>query len=75
MGIKVPEISTKSINRKNVECTRKIPQLMIRGEDIVLIGEDKSEGDAGSWDKITRKMLEIKFRFLKLKVNLTLVLI
>ena len=43
MGIKVPEISTKSINRKKVECTRKIPQLMVRGEEVVLVAEDKGE--------------------------------
>lgn len=41
MGINVPEISAKSIDRKCVECTRKIPQLMIRGEDVVLVSEDK----------------------------------
>lgn len=41
MGIKVPEISAKSLDRKNVECTRKIKQLMIRGEDVVLVSEDK----------------------------------
>lgn len=40
MGIAVPEISTKSINRKVVECTRKFPQLMVRGEDVILVGED-----------------------------------
>jgi len=43
MGIKVPEIATKSVNRKVVECTRKIPQLMVRGEDVILIGEDGFE--------------------------------
>lgn len=41
MGIKVPQITTKSLNRKKVECTRKIPQLMIRGEDVILVSEDK----------------------------------
>lgn len=41
MGLKVPEISAKSIDRKIVECTRKIPQLMIRGEDVVLVSENK----------------------------------
>lgn len=40
MGIVVPEISTKSIDRKAVQCSRKIPQMMIRGEEVVLIGED-----------------------------------
>lgn len=42
MGIKLPTISVKSINRKYVECTRQIGQLMIRGEDVVLISEFKS---------------------------------
>lgn len=41
MGIKLPTISVKSINRKYVECSRKISQLMIRGEDVVLISELK----------------------------------
>ncbi|CRL08412.1 CLUMA_CG021253, isoform A [Clunio marinus] len=44
MGIKVPEITTKSINRKTVECTRKIPQLMIRGEDVVLVAAKDEKG-------------------------------
>lgn len=44
MGIKIPKIETKSIDRKNVQCTRKIPQLMVRGEEVILIGEDKEEG-------------------------------
>lgn len=41
MGIKVPEIATKSIDRKVVQCTRRFPQLMIRGEDVILIGEER----------------------------------
>lgn len=47
MGIKVPEISTKSVSRKVVECTRKISQLMVRGEDVILVAEEKSE--ANEW--------------------------
>lgn len=43
MGIKVPELSVKSLDRKNVECTRKISQIVIRGEEVVLVGEDKKE--------------------------------
>lgn len=42
MGINVPEISTKSIDRRTVECTRKIPQMMIRGEEVVLVSESDS---------------------------------
>lgn len=45
MGIEVPKITAKSINRKYVECTRKIPQLMVRGEEVVLVGEDKKESE------------------------------
>lgn len=41
LGIKIPEISVKSLNRKYVECTRKIGQLMIRGEDVILVTEFK----------------------------------
>lgn len=43
MGITIPLISTKSIDRKNVECTRKLAQLLVRGEEIILIGEDTAE--------------------------------
>jgi small nuclear ribonucleoprotein (snRNP)-like protein len=39
MGIEVPQISVKSLNRKYVECTRKLNQIMIRGEDVILISE------------------------------------
>lgn len=39
LGIKLPKISVKSLNRKYVECTREIGQLMIRGEDVILISE------------------------------------
>lgn len=45
IGIKVPKIITKSTNRKYVECTRKMPQLMVRGEEVVLVGEDNKEGE------------------------------
>lgn len=41
MGINIPEITTKSINRKVVECSRVIPQMMIRGEEVILVGEVK----------------------------------
>lgn len=42
LGIKIPEITVKSLNRKYVECTREIGQLMVRGEDVILIGEYKN---------------------------------
>ncbi|KAG5678080.1 hypothetical protein PVAND_007782 [Polypedilum vanderplanki] len=41
MKINVPEISVKSLNRKNVVCTRKLNQIMVRGEDVVLVCEYK----------------------------------
>ncbi|XP_023167422.2 U7 snRNA-associated Sm-like protein LSm11 [Drosophila hydei] len=37
MGITLPEVDVKSLNRKNVQLRRKLPQLMIRGENIALI--------------------------------------
>lgn len=43
MGIKVPEISVKSLDRKHVQCSRKLGQLVIRGEEIVLVAEDQEE--------------------------------
>lgn len=45
LGIKIPEIVAKSIDRKNVQCTRNVPKLMVRGEEVILIGEDKAEGE------------------------------
>lgn len=43
MGITVPQILTKSIDRKHIECTRKLAQLLVRGEEVILIGEDTAE--------------------------------
>lgn len=37
MGIDVPEVSVKSVDRKYVMCSRKVPKLMIRGEQVVLV--------------------------------------
>lgn len=37
LNIKIPETKIKSINRKFAECSRHIPQLLIRGEQIVII--------------------------------------
>lgn len=39
MGIEVPEITVRSLNRKYVECSRKLGQIMVRGEDVVLVSE------------------------------------
>lgn len=41
MGVVVPSIATKSLDRKRVQCTRKFPQLMVRGEEVILVTEDK----------------------------------
>lgn len=40
MGITVPETTVKVIDRKYVQCSRKVPQLMLRGEQIVLVTTD-----------------------------------
>uniref|UniRef100_A0A1B0EZK5 Sm domain-containing protein n=1 Tax=Phlebotomus papatasi TaxID=29031 RepID=A0A1B0EZK5_PHLPP len=37
LGIELPEVSVKSINRKNVECRRRIPHILLRGEQIALV--------------------------------------
>lgn len=37
LGIEIPEIKVKSLNRKYVECTRHVSQLVIRGEQIAII--------------------------------------
>ncbi|XP_055528906.1 U7 snRNA-associated Sm-like protein LSm11 [Wyeomyia smithii] len=43
MGIRVPDVSVKAIDRKYVQCTRRVPQIMIRGEQVVLVTPDPSE--------------------------------
>lgn len=40
LGINVPAINVKSINRKFAECTRNIPQLLVRGEQIAVVHLD-----------------------------------
>lgn len=37
LGVNVPKINAKSINRKFAECTRSVPQLVVRGEQIAII--------------------------------------
>ncbi|XP_059620101.1 U7 snRNA-associated Sm-like protein LSm11 [Phlebotomus argentipes] len=37
LGIALPEVTVKSINRKNVECRRRIPNILLRGEQIALV--------------------------------------
>lgn len=37
LGITLPVVHVKSLNRKNVQLRREIPQLMVRGENVVLI--------------------------------------
>lgn len=46
MGIDVPEVSVRSVDRKYVMCSRKVPKLMIRGEQVVLVTPD-AEGETG----------------------------
>lgn len=42
MGIKVPTVAVKSLDRKHVSCTRQVAQLMVRGEQIVLVTRDEA---------------------------------
>lgn len=37
LNINIPVIKVKSLNRKYVECTRHVPQLLIRGDQIAVI--------------------------------------
>lgn len=43
LGIRLPKTEVKSVHRKYVECSRRIKQLMIRGEQIVLITPDNGQ--------------------------------
>lgn len=42
LGIKIPEMRVKSINRKYVECSRHVKQLFVRGEQIAVITLDET---------------------------------
>ncbi|XP_055910647.1 U7 snRNA-associated Sm-like protein LSm11 [Eupeodes corollae] len=44
LGITLPVASVKSLNRKNVELSRSIPNLFIRGDEIVVVIVGKVEG-------------------------------
>ncbi|XP_020814953.1 U7 snRNA-associated Sm-like protein LSm11 [Drosophila serrata] len=37
LGITLPRMQVKSLNRKNVEIIRELPQVLIRGENVVLV--------------------------------------
>ncbi|XP_055611339.1 U7 snRNA-associated Sm-like protein LSm11 [Uranotaenia lowii] len=41
MGISIPEVTVKSVDRKYVNCSRQVPKLLIRGEQVVLVTPDK----------------------------------
>lgn len=42
MGISLPVVTAKSLDRKYVQCTREVPQLMIRGEQVILVTPNES---------------------------------
>lgn len=43
LRINVPAINVKSLNRKFAECTRHVPQLVVRGEQIAIVYLDLSQ--------------------------------
>ncbi|KXJ71095.1 hypothetical protein RP20_CCG021510 [Aedes albopictus] len=47
MGIQVPEVSVRSAGRKYVMCSRRVPKLMIRGEQVVLVTRDNDGAEKG----------------------------
>lgn len=42
LKLQFPIVHVKSLNRKYVECTRKVPQLMVRGEQVAVVMLDVS---------------------------------
>lgn len=46
LRVNVPTINAKSINRKLAECTRSVPQLVVRGEQIAIIYSDWTQNDS-----------------------------
>lgn len=43
LNVEVPVTKVKSLNRKFAECSRRIPQLLIRGEQIAIITPYRSD--------------------------------
>ncbi|XP_050090240.1 U7 snRNA-associated Sm-like protein LSm11 [Anopheles aquasalis] len=37
LGISLPSIETRSVDKKHVICTRKVPQMLVLGEQVVLV--------------------------------------
>lgn len=54
LNITLPALNVKSINRKQVECTRNVSKLLIRGEQIATIILDRDNED-GTGNKIQSK--------------------
>ncbi|XP_037949376.1 U7 snRNA-associated Sm-like protein LSm11 [Teleopsis dalmanni] len=46
LGIKLPELKVKSLNRKNVQVTKHCSQILLRGEEIVLVQFINDETEA-----------------------------
>lgn len=42
LGLTLPTITVESIDRKHVKCTRQVAQLLIRGEQIILVAHNGS---------------------------------
>lgn len=43
LKIQFPIVELRSLNRKYVECKRNVPQLMVRGEQVVVVMLDLDE--------------------------------
>lgn len=37
LNITLPKIKVKSLNRKNIECSRRVAELLVRGENVVCV--------------------------------------
>lgn len=51
LKITLPAVSVKSISRKHVECSRNVPKLLIRGEQIATIILDRRDNESGNGNK------------------------
>ncbi|KAL9701630.1 hypothetical protein quinque_005071 [Culex quinquefasciatus] len=68
MGISVPETAVKSVDRKYVMCSRRVPKLIVRGEQVVLVTPEsvvqvKAEKDAAT--VVVKKEKEITVKMEK----------
>ncbi|EDS37120.1 LSM11 protein [Culex quinquefasciatus] len=68
MGISVPETAVKSVDRKYVMCSRRVPKLIVRGEQVVLVTPEsvvQVKAEKGAATVVVKKEKEITVKIEK----------